>query len=191
VVGLRAPAAAVDAMSAALGSACEVSSAAFTPGSGAALRLEGFARSVEARSAALLDVLAEACRRTDHHWLEEDESRRFWRKTGAVQSLAEHPVIWRLSVAPSEAPRIVRELEPSAYLLDWGGGLIWLAEPHADAERVRGALAGGHATLFKAPREVRAATPVFQPLPAPLAALTARLKAAFDPADRLNPGRMG
>jgi len=31
---------------------------------------------------------------------------------------------------------------------------------------------------------------VFQPLDPPLAALTAKLKAAFDPAGILNPGRM-
>jgi glycolate oxidase FAD binding subunit len=37
---------------------------------------------------------------------------------------------------------------------------------------------------------VRAATAVFQPLSGPLAAVTARVKAAFDPAGRLNPGRM-
>ena len=32
--------------------------------------------------------------------------------------------------------------------------------------------------------------PVFQPQPAALAALTARVKAAFDPHHILNPGRM-
>jgi len=49
---------------------------------------------------------------------------------------------------------------------------------------------GGHATLFEAPREVRAVIPVFEPLSASLAALTARVKASFDPECRLNPGRM-
>jgi glycolate oxidase FAD binding subunit len=38
---------------------------------------------------------------------------------------------------------------------------------------------------------VRAATAVFQPQPAALAALSRRLKEQFDPAGVLNPGRMG
>jgi glycolate oxidase FAD binding subunit len=33
-------------------------------------------------------------------------------------------------------------------------------------------------------------TPVFQPQPPPVAAATARLRAAFDPRGILNPGRM-
>ena len=36
----------------------------------------------------------------------------------------------------------------------------------------------------------RAAIPVFEPQPAPLAALAGRLKAEFDPKGILNPGRM-
>ena len=46
---------------------------------------------------------------------------------------------------------------------------------------------GGHATLF---RGGAAGEEVFQPLPGPLLALHRRLKAAFDPAGVLNPGRM-
>jgi glycolate oxidase FAD binding subunit len=56
---------------------------------------------------------------------------------------------------------------------------------------VRAAFTNGHATLLKAPAAVRAATAVFQPQPAPLAAAAARLRAAFDPRGILNPGRMG
>jgi glycolate oxidase FAD binding subunit len=57
---------------------------------------------------------------------------------------------------------------------------------------VRAALAGrdGHATLIRAPEPVRAAVEVFQPQPAALAALTARIKDSFDPRRILNPGRM-
>ena len=49
---------------------------------------------------------------------------------------------------------------------------------------------GGHATLIRADADVRASVPVFQPQPAPLAAVTARVKESFDPARVLNPGRM-
>jgi glycolate oxidase FAD binding subunit len=57
---------------------------------------------------------------------------------------------------------------------------------------VRGALASatGHATLIRAPAAVRAAVSVFQPQEKALAALSQRVKAAFDPHGILNPGRM-
>jgi glycolate oxidase FAD binding subunit len=76
---------------------------------------------------------------------------------------------------------------------DWGGGLVWHALPGADAaaEAVRAALGGqGHATLVRAPATLRRKVPVFQPQPAPLAALSRRVKAQFDPLNILNPGRM-
>ena len=49
---------------------------------------------------------------------------------------------------------------------------------------------GGHATLMKAPENVRAIAPVFHPQPKVIAALTSRLKESFDPFGILNPGRM-
>lgn len=180
------PATAVRTMTDALGSSCEVSAAAFLPRRGVALRLEGFAASVTARARALLEGLG----RPEVDTLEDAESRELWRAVGAVQPLAAHPIVWRLSVPPSDAARLIERLAPDDYVLDWGGGLIWMGCAQADAERVRGALSSGHALLLKAPPAVRAATPVFQPLPAPLAAVMARLKTVFDPAARLNPGRM-
>ena len=61
-------------------------------------------------------------------------------------------------------------------------------QPCARRSTARG---GGHATLIRAqPESLRAAVPVFQPQPAPLAALSRRIKESFDPAGILNPGRM-
>jgi glycolate oxidase FAD binding subunit len=62
----------------------------------------------------------------------------------------------------------------------------------AYANAVRAALAhsGGHATLVRAPIEVRRALDVFQPQTDALAALSARVKQQFDPQRVLNPGRM-
>jgi len=78
---------------------------------------------------------------------------------------------------------------------DWSGGLIWLqCTPSADAgaTEVRRVVAeiGGHATLIRADTALRASIDVFQPLSPGVAALTAKLKASFDPAGILNPGRM-
>jgi glycolate oxidase FAD binding subunit len=180
------PAAAIRAMSAALGSQCDVSAAAFAPRSGVALRLEGFVASVSARAAALLERLGQP----ECAWLDGSASRRFWSAVGAAQPVAAHPIVWRLSVPPGDAAAIIERLAPEDYLLDWGGGLIWIGGDRADADRIRPALRSGHARLIKAPPEVRASTSAFQPLAAPLAAVMAHLKQAFDPAGRLNPGRM-
>jgi glycolate oxidase FAD binding subunit len=187
ILPIAGPAAAVSAMTSALASQCEVSAAAFLPRRGVALRLEGFEPSVAARAVALLEQLG----MPEATWLEQDESRAFWSAVGAAQPLQAHSILWRLCVPPSDAAAILERLAPLDYLLDWGGGLIWIACAAADAGSVRGALRRGHAILIKAPAAVRAATEVFQPLAAPLAAVSARVKAAFDPCARLNPGRMG
>jgi glycolate oxidase FAD binding subunit len=178
--------AAVELCSQALGSTFEVSAAALVPERGVALRLEGLAASVQTRLAGLLAALA----RTPQALLEAAASREFWRQVGAAAALARFPVIWRLSVAPRQAPRILEAIEPEAFQLDWGGGLIWVGAQHVDAARIRGALYGGHATLIRAPLAQRRATAVFEPQAPAVAALAARLKAAFDPHQRLNPGRM-
>ncbi len=48
----------------------------------------------------------------------------------------------------------------------------------------------GHATLVKGSPSLRGSVAVFEPQPAPLAALSRRVKDGFDPAHILNPGRM-
>jgi glycolate oxidase FAD binding subunit len=171
---------------AALGSAYDVSAAGFDPERGTLLRLEGFAASVAARATALCDDL----RCTPNKVLEGAASRRCWHELASAASLAASPVVWRISVPPADAPAVLERLEPERYLLDWGGGLIYAAYSAADGARVRGAITSGHATLLKAPAAVRAAEPVFQPQPAAVAAVAARLRDAFDPRGILNPGRM-
>jgi glycolate oxidase FAD binding subunit len=173
-------------LGAALRSAHDVSAAGVDPQRGGLLRLEGFAASVDARTRALCEDLR--CEPSDV--LEGDSSRQCWHALASAAALAESSVVWRISVPPADALRVLERLEPDRYLLDWGGGLIMAAYASVDAARVRGAFADGHATLLKAPAEVRAATPVFQPQPLAVAAAAARLRSAFDPRGILNPGRM-
>ena len=169
-------------------------------GGGAAtlLRVEGFAPSVKARVEMLKGLLADF---GDIEVLENDASLALWRQVRDVHCFAggADTLIWRISCPPAQGARVaaaIREGIPDVRLLmDWAGGLIWLEVPvseHACAETVRGALAscGGHATLFRAPEDLRRALPVFQPQPKALAEVTARIKAAFDPKDILNPGRV-
>jgi glycolate oxidase FAD binding subunit len=176
---------AVELMTQALGSSFDVSSAAFDPRQGIALRLEGFGDSVEARATALRTLLDAAGTE-----LAREESQAFWARHGGAHALADWPVVWRISVPPSHAPRVLASLAPERYILDWGGGLIWAAYGRLEAARVRGAVRAGHATLIKAPATARRETCTFPPPPASLAAVHARIKLAFDPDNRLNPGKL-
>lgn len=174
-------------MRAALRSTCEVSSAAFVPPDGVLLRLEGPCASVRDRASALLHELGFDAA---GEW-SDDESCGLWRDIAGAGALVSWPVVWRLSVPPATAAATVAALAPEQWLMDWGGGLIWAAYHHVDAARVRGALsAGGHATLFKAPEAQRREVAVFHPQPPGIARIARRLKATFDPDQKLNPGRM-
>ena len=184
---------AVAAMSLAMQSSCEVSAAAFVPGEAVFLRLEGIAPSVAYRRDQLAKLLGRPV-----EILAAKSSAARWRAIRDGTLFADRPShpLWRLSVTPSDAPRITRALQDRLdirYLYDWAGGLVWIEvppAPDASAPLVRGVLSQGHATLLRAPDAVRAAVDVFQPQAAALGALTARVKDSFDPHHILNPGRM-
>lgn len=94
--------------------------------------------------------------------------------------------LWRIAVT-STAPALALAGDS---LVEWGGAVRWL---HPDAgvtpARVRETASahGGHATLFRAADKSAGA---FHPLPATVLLLHRRLKAVFDPAGILNPGRL-
>ena len=184
---------AVEAMSLAMQSACEVSAAAYIPGEAVYLRLEGIAPSVSYRRDQLGKVLKRPI-----EVMAMTSSAAKWKSIRDGAMFAEnhrHP-LWRISVAPSAAPGIIRTLRDTLdirYLFDWAGGLIWLEVPpshEASESLVRGSFTAGHATLIRAPESTRAAIDVFQPQASALAALSGRVKDAFDPRHILNPGRM-
>jgi glycolate oxidase FAD binding subunit len=77
---------------------------------------------------------------------------------------------------------------PGRQLVEWGGALRWLKST-APAAQVREAAqrVQGHATLFRAADKSPGA---FAPLDPVAARLHRELKAAFDPAGILNPGRL-
>lgn len=95
--------------------------------------------------------------------------------------------LWRLSL-PSTTPAMLLGGEQ---LVEWGGAQRWLRAPGdaAAARDIRGAVAssGGHATLFRGGDK---SAGVFHPLPPALAKINERMKAAFDPSNVFNPGRM-
>ncbi|UKJ73202.1 glycolate oxidase subunit GlcE [Azospirillum brasilense] len=170
------------------------------------VRVEGFGPSVTARVAALKDELgADAV-------LDLDESRAVWKEVRDVAYFGPTPSpasagegrgggddsrhVWKISVQPSEGPRVAESIRwalDAELYFDWGGGLIWAAvAPTPDAaSAIRGALGtAGHATLVRAPEDVRIMAEVFHPLPDPVMALSRRVKESFDPCGILNPGRM-
>ncbi|WP_171042869.1 FAD-binding protein [Maritimibacter alexandrii] len=185
---------AVGKLSAALGSPFDVTAAAHLVGGRTQVRLEGLAGAVAYRTKALQNgALA------GFELVEGAASAALWAEVRDVAPFAgTDAAVWKVSVKPGDAPRLLDALgaRVSDAILDWGGGLMWLAVPEAGdcgAEVLRGEIArlGGHATLVRARAETRAAVPVFQPEPAPIAALNRQIKTKFDPRGILNPGLMG
>ena len=175
------PAAAVVAMSAALGSPYEVTGAAFLRENGVVqLRLEGLEGSVAYRSGAL------------RHRLDAGESAARWRALRDVSAFAGAAgCVWRVSVKPSDMPSVLAVLGEAPALCDWGGGLIWALLPDegdAGAAVLRRHLAaiGGHATLVRGTARVLAHVPAMPPETPVIAALSAGLRAKFDPRGILN-----
>lgn len=87
-------------------------------------------------------------------------------------------------------------IETQSYFYDWGGGLIWLAVPPSrpaeTAYAIRAAVSprGGHTTLIRASEETRKTVAGFHPESHTVAAVSQRLREAFDPKGMLNPGRL-
>lgn len=163
VPGLDA-AGAVAALTAALAGPQDVSGAAWLPGQGALIRLEGLEGSVAIRARALRDRLAPFGELAE-------APADIWSRLPPRAPAGED--LWRIVCRPSEAGALLAAL-PRPLGLDWGGALIWVALP-------AGALPvlprwSGHA------RRIGGGPPAVLPAPDPLvASLETRLCAAFDP----------
>lgn len=203
---------AVELLCAAVGTPFEVSGAAHLPTPVAArlehaglraeanaltaIRLENFSASVAYRKERLKEHLKVYGNPVE---LDHRGSVELW---GELRRLSVMPYgssqLWRISTAPTVGPRLVAAIKrtmPAEAFYDWSGGLIWLEVPDvADAGvsdiRRMVAIHGGYATLIRAEPSVRASVDVFQPLSPGMERLSRGLKAAFDPAAILNPGRM-
>ena len=180
VLGGLDDAAGLAALRRALGSPYDVSGAA-RAGGRSYIRLEGMEGSVAYRA----ERLRAQC---DATLVENAQSAAIWadiRDVSALQGRAGD--IWRLSVLPTDAAGIAVEilaaiggdtLRDAVY--DWGGGLVWLALPAGADDAVRAAVNGRGAAIKL--RGTGAAP--FAPQSAQVSALTAALKAQFDPLGR-------
>lgn len=182
---------AVQAMSAALGSPFDVTGAAHLPNAGQTfVRVEGFEASVAYRATQLTDLLKEfgevaqieGTAASRAIWADIRDATPFHGTDGDV---------WRISAKPTDAPSLVAKMKANDVIYDWGGGLIWSLVPAGhDLRNAMGAFKG-HATLVRSSAETRKNMGMFQPEPAPLAAISAGLRARFDPRGVLNHGLMG
>jgi glycolate oxidase FAD binding subunit len=190
------------AMATAMSMSVEVSGAAHLPesvrgrfvggalpdGAATVLRLEGLAASVAVRAEKLGAAMA---RFGAVSQIEAETTRRLWREIRDAAPYADGTPrpLWRVSVAPIAGQQLVAALRLETGVdafYDWQGGLVWLrmeSDPEAALlRRYIKAVGGGHTTLLRARPEVLAATETVQPQSDAVAALSARVKASFDPA---------
>lgn len=137
------------------------------------VRLSGAQAAVRAAQAKLG---GEQVAQAEDFWLAlRDQSAPFF---------ADAHTLWRVSLPSTTMP--LNTGLPQ--LIEWGGGLRWLAGV-TDAAQLRQQTArlGGHAILFRSADKSAGA---FHPLPPGLAKIHRGLKHAFDPHGILNPGRL-
>jgi glycolate oxidase FAD binding subunit len=117
------------------------------------------------------------------------ESELLWRQIRDLDALLPDPVtpLWRLSVPPGDAARVLERFAGDDYLVDGAGGTLWVVPRDADVaprpER-------GSVLLFRASAEQRAALPVFPRGDEASRRITRALKLAFDPERILNRSRL-
>ena len=192
----QAPEAGFAALRAIWKSALEPSGLAYIPGAadfpglgdvgeGAALiRLEAAARPLQEKIAAARLLVGPA------EELEAGET--VFARVGEGSLFRDNDLdVWRVTVPPTQAARVAKAINAALWWGDWAGGLLWIGAREEDAPRIRAlaAQAGGHAMLLRAPATRRAALGLYAPQPPALAAVTASVRAAFDPLGLFNPGR--
>ena len=157
---------AVPALTAALTGPYDVSGAAWLPGHGALIRLEGLTGSVAIRRQALAERL------TGFGALAEGDPA-VWSRLVPRTVPDPGQDLWRITCRPSEAPALVAAL-PQVLALEWGGSLIWAALPTGQVPAL--SAWSGHAI------RITGAQPRVHPAPNPLVArINASLRERFDP----------
>jgi glycolate oxidase FAD binding subunit len=182
------PAAAVRLMADALMVDGGITGAAWADGQ-VLLRLEA--------SAAVLPVLIDAARaRLPVEDVTGDTvSRRLWADIASLHgALQPDEIVWRCPLPATRAPALAALLPDGARLrLDWAGALAWLLLPpdlaDLDVHELVAQAAGrdGHAMRLRLPAGMASAVPDGPRIDAGVAALSARVKALFDPAGILSP----
>ena len=157
------------------------------PISATAWQLEGGRGLLRVRMAGSRPALESARRKVGGEQMDAANAGAYW---GSLRDQT-HPFfqarpLWRLSVPPA-APA----LGLGDTLIEWNGGLRWLADKEAETDTVRTAATrhGGHATLFRHDDDT-ASVAVFHPVTPGVRAISQRLKQELDPTGMFNPGRL-
>jgi glycolate oxidase FAD binding subunit len=155
-------------------------------GEGAALiRLEGAHEPLKEKIAALLAIAPSA--------QQIEASHIFGAISDGAIFAGQDCDLWRVFVPSSEAAGIVQGMGSSIFAGDWAGGALWIGlETGGNGAKLRALCerAGGQATLVKADAETRQRVAPFTLETPARRALTKSVKAAFDPQNIFNPGRM-
>lgn len=155
-------------------------------GKGAALiRLDGAAEPLADKIAAVRVLIA------PREATLLDEGEAIFRQIGNGAAFANRTGdVWRICVPPTAAAACAQASGSPFWYADWAGGVLWLEAGQNDRMHELAAEAGGYATLLRAGAETRRHVNVFPPETEIRAALTRRVKVAFDPLGLFNPGRM-
>lgn len=204
------------AMNTAMGTPYDVSGAAHIPGEDSVtmIRIEGFENSVAYRSEMLKEELAGFGGEIS---LSEDAT--VWQQIRDVSHLPSRGYLWRVSMKPSDGPRLTDALAQSLGFkcsYDWAGGLVWIQCSKEDVivsqlqenPNARDAITGaaamqkalrefvaneseGHVTLIRGPDALKAQASVFQAEAETLRRISQGFRDKFDPKGILNSGLMG
>jgi glycolate oxidase FAD binding subunit len=173
----------------ALGSPNDVNGAAFVNGK-TLIRVEGLKGSVAYRTEALKTLFSDKEVTVENG---AAKNAKLWNSVGDVAALAKSKAdIWRLSVKPTDGPKVVAHLRKAGVELDaqydWGGGLVYLAV--SDDTDIRKYLSDihGHVTLIRGNGGGSLKMPIQNKL---IAGIEAGLRSKFDPRGILNTGIMG
>lgn len=175
----------VDVMTGSLNTAFDVNGVAYDIAARCAyIRVEGFEKSVEYRSKSLKDSLST---QYEINVCADVDSADIWSKIRNLSPISDQSGdLWKISVRPTDGPKIVKSLGLTCGVMDWSGGLIWAK---LDANRTAGDVLGhipGHAVNLSAKAGAK-----FSNSNAALADLQSAIQAKFDPKAVFNPGLMG
>jgi glycolate oxidase FAD binding subunit len=187
--------AANNAMTLALKQPADVAAAAYDPSSQRVfLRVEGFRPSVSAR----IDMLQTVFHATQSETIWHHDALKLWTPFRAGSGLPDGGQLWKITAPPASGADLAMALiaglsvDECHYFMDWAGGLIWLQTPEdANALDIRAIAArfSARAFLYRAPIAVRQNNSARHPVAPGVTALSARVKAGFDPHLILDPDR--
>ena len=134
---------------------------------------------------------------------EEDISMRIWQDIRDVEIFNDSeraPALLKLSIPPAavlDVSRVIDQLGGCEWYSDAASGWLWVGICHGSSEDKINTLrreitaVSGSAVLYRATETIKQHVGIYGAQSPALAALTRRIKHAFDPKNILNPGRLG